>query len=173
MWHQRPYRPPLRPERAALTLWRRLCTPARWRSRRPTTTLPSTVTPMFGCLRRRKAEGLRCEPGGQGHRLQSKRRTQWHALSASFNPEPVSMTSVPLAAAASLATASTAASLYTVRKSSVVVVAIKLACAGVAHEARGALSGLSGQRHGRWCHVRHARMRHARVPLFTIQRFGT
>ena len=47
-----------------------------------------------------------------------------------------------------------AASSWTARRSSVVVVAIDLACAGVAHKARGALSGLSGRRHGRWCRVR-------------------
>ena len=38
--------------------------------------------------------------------------------------------------------------------SSVVVDAVELACAGIAHEARSALSGLSGRRHGRWCRVR-------------------
>ena len=37
--------------------------------------------------------------------------------------------------------------------SSVVVDAIELAYAGVAHKARAALSGLSGRRHGRWCSV--------------------
>ena len=49
MRHQRPCRRPLRPERAALALW---VTPvlhasSMVESRRPTTTLPSTVTPML------------------------------------------------------------------------------------------------------------------------------
>ena len=36
----------------------------------------------------------------------------------------------------------------------VVVDAVELACTGIAHKARAALSGLSGRRHGRWCRVR-------------------
>ena len=47
-----------------------------------------------------------------------------------------------------------AASSWTARRSSVVDDAIKLVCTGIAHKARGALSGLSGRRHGRWCRVR-------------------
>ena len=48
----------------------------------------------------------------------------------------------------------TAPSSWTARLPSVVVDAIELACAGVAHKARAALSGLSGRRHGHWCRVR-------------------
>ena len=43
------------------------------------------------------------------------------------------------------------ASPSTVRWSSAVDSTIELACTGVAHKARAALSGLSGQRHGRRC----------------------
>ena len=54
------------------------------------------------------------------------------------------------------APAQTLASLSTVRWSSAVVSTIELACTGVAHKASAALSGLSGQRHGRWCLIRAA-----------------
>ena len=40
------------------------------------------------------------------------------------------------------------------RWSSAVDSAVELACTGLAHKARAALSGLSGRRHGRWCRVR-------------------
>ena len=53
------------------------------------------------------------------------------------------MTSRLMAEAYGSALRKLSSSLKTARKSSVVVVAIKLACAGVVHEARGALSGLS------------------------------
>ena len=82
-------------------LLRSACFPHCWRSlraslvpigarqqlpgRRPTTTLPSTVTPMFAQAQSRRSPALRCEPGGHGHRLQGERRTQRHVLSASFN----------------------------------------------------------------------------------------
>ena len=55
------------------------------------------------------------------------------------------------------APAQTLASPSTVRWSSAVDSTIELACTGVAHKARAALSGLSGRRHGRWgrwCRVR-------------------
>ena len=51
---------------------------------------------------------------------------------------------------------------------SFVVVAIKLACADVAHKARGALSGLSGQRHGRWCHIRDTSGTHEGATLGSL-----
>ena len=43
-----------------------------------------------------------------------------------------------------------------VRWSSAVDSTIELACTGVFHKARAALSGLSGQRHGRRCRIRAA-----------------
>ena len=52
------------------------------------------------------------------------------------------------------APAQTLASPSTVRWSSAVDSTIELACTGVAHKARAALSGLSGRRHGRWCRIR-------------------
>ena len=81
--------------------------------------------------------------------VQVERRTQCMSLSAPFNLEPVSMTSGLMAETYSVCSRKSAASSWTARRSSVVVVAIDLACAGVAHKARGALSGLSRQRHGR------------------------
>ena len=51
------------------------------------------------------------------------------------------------------APAQTLASPSRVRWSSAVDSTIELACTGLAHKARAALSGLSGQRHGRWCRV--------------------
>ena len=48
----------------------------------------------------------------------------------------------------------TFASPSRVRWSSAVDSTIELACTGVAHKARAALSGLSGRRHGRWCRIR-------------------
>ena len=48
----------------------------------------------------------------------------------------------------------TFASPSTVRWSSAVDSTIELACTGVTHKARAALSGLSGRRHGRWCRIR-------------------
>ena len=81
-------------------------------------------------------------------------RTQHMSLSARIALEAMPMTSGPQAAAASLALRKAAASSWTARRSSVVVDAIELACVGVAHEARAALSGLGWQRHGRWCRVR-------------------
>ena len=80
--------------------------------------------------------------------------TQNIPLSAGIAQEPVPMASRLMAETFGFAPAQTAASSWTARRSSVVVVAIDLACAGVAHKARGALSGLSGQRHGRRCRVR-------------------
>ena len=74
----------------------------------------------------------------------------------------------PFQVRCSFATASTAASSWTVWMPSFVVVAIKLACADVAHEARGALSGLSGQRHGRWCHVRDTSGTHEGATLGSL-----
>ena len=45
--------------------------------------------------------------------------------------------------------------------------AVELACTGLAHKARAALSGLSGLRHGRWCRFAHPRAADARVrPIF-------
>ena len=79
--------------------------------------------------------------------------TQHMSLSAGIAQEPAPMTSRLMAQLFSFASASTAASSWTARMSSVVVDAIELACAGVAHKARAALSGLSGRRHGRWCSV--------------------
>ena len=58
-----------------------------------------------------------------------------------------------------------AASSWTARRSSVVDDAIELACTGVAHKARAALSGLSGQRHGRRCRVRVAFVAFAHPPV--------
>ena len=52
------------------------------------------------------------------------------------------------------APAQTLASPSTVRWSSAVDSTIELACTGVTHKARAALSGLSGLRHCRWCRVR-------------------
>ena len=56
----------------------------------------------------------------------------------------------------SFAPAQTLASPSTVRWSSAVDSTIELACTGVAHKARAALSGLSGQRYGRRCRIRAA-----------------
>ena len=80
--------------------------------------------------------------------------TQCMPLSAGIAQEPVSMTSRLMAEVYSFALRKPAASSWTARIPSVVVDAIKLTCAGVADKARGALSGLSGQRHGRRCRVR-------------------
>ena len=73
---------------------------------------------------------------------------------AGIAQEPLSMTSRLMAQLLGFALRKLSSSSWTARIPSVVVDAIKLACGGVAHKARGALSGLSRQRHGRWCRVR-------------------
>ena len=67
--------------------------------------------------------------------------TQCMPLSAGIAQEPVSMTSRLVAETYSVCSRKSAASSWTARMSSVVVDAIELACAGVAHKARAALSG--------------------------------
>ena len=62
------------------------------------------------------------------------------SLSARIALEAMPMTSRPQPAAAGLVLRKAAASSWTARRSSVVVDAIELACVGVAHEARAALS---------------------------------
>ena len=69
---------------------------------------------------------------------------------AGIAQEPVSMTPKLTAETFCFAPAQTLASPSTVRWSSAVDPAIELACTGVAHKARAALSGLSRRRHGRW-----------------------
>ena len=86
--------------------------------------------------------------------VQVERHTHHMPVSVPFDLEPVSMTSRLVAETYSVCSRKSAASSWTARMSSVVVDAIELACAGVAHKARAALSGLSGRRHGRWCRVR-------------------
>ena len=73
---------------------------------------------------------------------------------AEIAQEPLSMTSRLMAQLLGFALRKLSSSPETVWMSSVVVDAIKLACGGVAHKARGALSGLGWQRHGRRCRVR-------------------
>ena len=80
--------------------------------------------------------------------------TQYMSLSAGIAQEPVSMTPRLTAETFCFAPAQTLASPSTVRWSSAVDSTIELACTGVAHKARAALSGLSGRRHGRWCRIR-------------------
>ena len=80
--------------------------------------------------------------------------TQHMSLSAGIAQEPVSMTPRLMAETFCFAPAQTLASPSRVRWSSAVDPAIELACTGVAHKARAALSGLSGRRHGRWCRIR-------------------
>ena len=62
---------------------------------------------------------------------------QHMSLVAGIAQEPVSMTSRLVAETYSVCSRKSAASSWTARMSSVVVDAIKLACADVAHEARG------------------------------------
>ena len=80
--------------------------------------------------------------------------TQYMSLSAGIAQEPVSMTPKLTVETFCFAPAQTLASPSTVRWSSAVDSTIELACTGVAHKARAALSGLSGRRHGRWCRIR-------------------
>ena len=104
-----------------------------------------------------------------GHRLMVpvERHTQCMSLSVPFTREPWRMSCGLTAETFCFAPAQTPASSWTARLPSVVVDAVELACAGIAHKARGALSGLSGQRHGRWCRVRAASSaRHRRRPNF-------
>ena len=46
-------------------------------------------------VRRRKAEGLCCEPGGHGHRLRVERRTQQHCIECVFQLGPCTITRWP------------------------------------------------------------------------------
>ena len=81
--------------------------------------------------------------------------TQHMSLSAGIAQEPVSsMTPRLTAETFCFAPAHTLASPSTVRWSSAVDSIIELACTGVTHKAGAALSGLSGQRHGRRCRIR-------------------
>jgi hypothetical protein len=75
---------------------------------------------------------------------------------AGIAQEPVSMTPRLMAETFCFAPAQTLASPSRVRWSSAVDSTIELACTGVTHKARAALSGLSGQRHGRRCRIRAA-----------------
>ena len=75
---------------------------------------------------------------------------------AGIAQEPVSMTPRLMAETLCFAPAQTLASPSRVRWSSAVDSNIELACTGVTHKARAALSGLSGQRHGRRCRIRAA-----------------
>ena len=80
--------------------------------------------------------------------------TQYMSLNAGIAQEPVSTTPRLTAETFCFAPAQTLASLSRVRWSSAVDSTIELACTGVFHKARAALSGLSGQRHGRRCRIR-------------------
>ena len=81
--------------------------------------------------------------------------TQHMSLSAGIAQEPVSMTPKLTVETFCFAPAQTLASPSRVRWSSAVDSTIKLACTGVTHKARAALSGLSGRRQdGRWCRIR-------------------
>ena len=92
---------------------------------------------------------------------------------AGIAQEPVSMTPKLTAETFCFAPAQTLASPSTVRWSSgpsTPPSTIELACTGVAHKARAALSGLSGQRHGRWCCFAHPPVREPRSrPIFLTQ----
>ena len=104
----------------------------------------------------------------------SNLNTQYTSLSVGIAQEPVSMTS--RAQAATTRDKSGAAQTIcvtvdgTVRgglRTSAVDSTIELVCTGVAHKARAALSGLSGQRHGRWCRVHAPSSGRRRVrPIF-------
>ena len=83
------------------------------------------------------------------------------------------MTSGLVAETFSVCSRKSAASSWPARMSSVVVDAIELACAGVAHKARAALSGLSGRRHGRWCSVDVGVRRVCATIAFATQPFLT
>ena len=81
-------------------------------------------------------------------------RTQWHRLSAPVKQPACTDTCVRLPTAFGASRSrQQLASPSRVRWSSAVDSAVELACTGLAHKARAALSGLSGRRHGRWCRV--------------------
>ena len=84
------------------------------------------------------------------------RRTQWHPLSAFImNPMAWSAQEGP----SSMLWVSADDNIVVTVDGEVVVGRrrrrpVELACTGLTHKARAALSGLSGRRHGRWCRVR-------------------
>ena len=98
---------------------------------------------------------LECTIHGPGRCSLIDRRTQWMVLSAAIDKRciaeglwgPSSILRLSLDANCSVIVDSKDAVGRRRRH------AVKMACAVIAHEARGALSGISGRRHGRWCRV--------------------